>query len=80
LGTSENAIFSQVWIAMIVYLVLNYIKMQTRYRYSLLNLTRKINEMAFERATLVDLLTKQHITPRDLSPPKHTQLELPMVA
>lgn len=79
-GTSENAVFSQVWIAMIVYLVLNYIKMQTRYRYSLLNLTRKINEMAFERATLVDLLTKQHITPRDLSPPKHFQLELPMVA
>ena len=38
LGTSKNAVLSQVWIAMCYYLLLAYIKYQTKYKYSLLGI------------------------------------------
>lgn len=56
LGTSKNAVFTQIWIAMITYLLLWYIKNQTHYRFSLLKLSRIINEAIFERVHFIDLL------------------------
>ena len=38
-------------------LLLSYIKYQTKYRYSLLNLSRIIQETLFERKPLIDLLS-----------------------
>jgi len=57
LGTSKNAVLTQIWAAMIYYLLLAYIKYQTKWRYSLLELTRMIREMLFERIHLVDMLS-----------------------
>ncbi len=57
LGTSKNAVMTQIWIAMIYYLLLTYIKYQTKYGYSLLHLSRIIREMLFERKNLIDVLT-----------------------
>ena len=75
LGTSKNAVMSQIWIAMIYFLLLSYIKHQTKYRYSLLNLARILQETLFERRSLIDILG---LKPPDLykirSP--HTQLSL----
>ena len=48
--------FTQIWIAMTVYLLLWYIKHQTNYRFSLLKLSRIINETIFERVHLIDIL------------------------
>ena len=42
LGTSRNAVLTQIWVAMCYYLLLTYIKYQTKYAYSLLNLSRMI--------------------------------------
>jgi hypothetical protein len=56
LGTSQNAVLIQVWTAMIYYLLLAYIKHQTRYSYSLLHLTRVIKEALFKTADIIDLL------------------------
>lgn len=39
------------------YLLLTYIKYQTKYAHSLLNLSRVIRETLFDRKTLVDILT-----------------------
>jgi IS4 transposase len=36
LGTSPNAVMIQIWTALIYYLLLAYIKYQTRYQYTLL--------------------------------------------
>ena len=47
----------QIWIAMCYYLLLTYIKYQTKYGYSLLQLSRVIREMLFERKSLIDILT-----------------------
>jgi hypothetical protein len=57
LGTSENAVKTQIWIAMIYYLLLCYIKYQTKYSYSLLEFTRIISESLFFRRSLIDLLS-----------------------
>jgi hypothetical protein len=64
LGTSQNAIMNQVWIAMIFYLIVAYIRFQTRYPRSLMELTWVIKESLFVRRPLIDLLslTQQSIT------------------
>jgi IS4 transposase len=56
LGTTENAVLSQIWVAMIYYLLLAYIKYQTKYGRSLFYLHRLIKETLLDRITLVDLL------------------------
>ena len=57
LGTSKNAILTQIWIAMIYYLLLAYIKFQTKFRKSLLELTRMVREVLLNRINLIDLLS-----------------------
>lgn len=57
LGTSKNAVLTQIWVAMIYYLLLMYIKYQTKYAHSLLTLSRVIRETLFERKNLIDILT-----------------------
>jgi len=57
LGTSKNAVLTQIWVAMSYYLLLTYIKYQTKYGHSLLTLSRIIREMLFERKNLIDILT-----------------------
>ncbi|MFC1616796.1 IS4 family transposase [Candidatus Margulisiibacteriota bacterium] len=56
IGASKNAVLTQIWIAMIVYLILWYIKHQSRYQGSLLLLTRIMNEALFEHFSIFDLL------------------------
>jgi len=56
LGTSKNAVLTQIWTAMIYYLLLTYIKYQTKYNHSLLHLTRIIKECLFKKADIIDLL------------------------
>ena len=56
LGTSRNAVLTQIWTAMIYYLLLAYIKYQTKYGYSLLHFTRVIRESLFKCADIIDVL------------------------
>jgi IS4 transposase len=57
LKTSQNAVMTQIWIAMIYYLLLAYIKFQTKFTKSLLELTRMIKETLMMRRNLIDLLS-----------------------
>ena len=57
LGISKNAVLTQIWIAMIYYLLLAYIKFQTKFRKSLLELTRMVREVLLNRTNLIDLLS-----------------------
>lgn len=57
LGTSKNAVLAQIWIAMTYYLLLAYIKFQTKFKKSLLELTRMIKETVMLRRNLIDLLS-----------------------
>lgn len=60
LGTSENAVLSQIWVAMCYYLLLTYIKYQTKYAHSLFYLHRIIKDTLLARLTIVDLLRGTH--------------------
>ena len=55
-GTSENAVMTQVWVAMILYVLLSFIKFQTRYGYSMLELLRVIRERVLGFESLLELL------------------------
>ncbi|MCX6799772.1 MAG: IS4 family transposase [Candidatus Falkowbacteria bacterium] len=57
LGTSKNAVLTQIWIAMIYYLLLAYIKFQTKFKKSLLDLTRIVRETLMIRRNFIDLLS-----------------------
>lgn len=57
LGTSKNAVMAQIWVAMCYYLLLAYIKYQTKYGNSMLMLSRVIRETLLDHKALVDILT-----------------------
>jgi len=56
LGTTENAVLTQIWAAMCYYLLLAYIKYQSRYVHSLYYLHRMIRAGLMEKFTVVDIL------------------------
>lgn len=56
LGTSENAVLTQLWIALCVYLMLAYFKFMAQFRGSLSDLLRLLQLNIFERRPLSDLL------------------------
>ena len=56
LGTSKNAVLSQIWVAMIYSLLLAYLKFQSKFPHSVLNLSRIFHETLFFRQHLIDLL------------------------
>lgn len=74
LGTSKNAVLTQIWIAMILYLLLWFIKQQTRFKHSLDVLSTIIFETIFERVHLIEILA---LKPREKIPSfDHFQLAL----
>ena len=64
LGTSENAVMIQIWVAMTYYLLLAWLKHQTHFHGNILDLSRMIKEVPLERISLINLL---HLTPRNVS-------------
>lgn len=72
LGTSRNAVLTQIWIAMCVYLLLSYLKFSNRMTWSLSAIPRLLQMNLFERRSLRDLLLTEHAWP----PTKTRQLTL----
>lgn len=60
LGTSKNAVLTQIWVAMCYYLVLAYVKYQSRYKSSLFYFHHVVKETLLERASILDLLRLNH--------------------
>jgi len=57
LGTSKNAVLTQIWAALIYYLLLSFIKFQTKCRHSLHELTRIVGELLLDSIYLIEILT-----------------------
>jgi IS4 transposase len=57
LGTTPNAVLTQVWVAMCYYLLLTYIKYQTKFGHSITELSRMIKEVLMEKTMLIDILS-----------------------
>ena len=60
LGTSYNAVMTQIWVAMIYYLLLSFIKFQTKYAYSMQELARIIKELLMENVSLLETLSLKY--------------------
>jgi hypothetical protein len=70
-GTSENAVLIQIWTAMIAYLLLLWLKVRSWAGWSILELTRLVQNLIMERCNLWALLC-----PRTSDPPDYGQLTL----
>lgn len=57
-GTSENAVKTQIWIAMIYYLILRYMQGQTEIK-SILELTRILKEILLDNRDIFDLYSEE---------------------
>lgn len=57
LGTNQNAVLTQIWVAMCYFLLLAYIKYQTKFKLSLFYLHKRVQDALFSRLTIIDLLT-----------------------
>jgi putative transposase len=66
LGTSKNAVMTQIWIALCVYLMLAYLKFLSRIRTSMQHMIRLLQVNLFARRDLLALL---HRHPPDPEPP-----------
>jgi putative transposase len=72
LGTSRNAVMTQIWIAMCVYLLLSYLKFSNRMKWTLSEILRLLHMNLLERRSLRDLLLTEHSWP----PTENRQLTL----
>ena len=67
MGTSKNAVLTQVWIAMIAYLLLSYHKFILKSKYSIQALVRLIQVNLLERKSLKELICYGGFRPPDTS-------------
>ena len=72
LGTSKNAVMTQIWIAMCVYLLLSYIKFLNHIQSSLQQILRLLQLNLFEQRDLLELLRGD--PPEPLVSPNQTAL------
>ena len=73
-GTSENAVKTQVWIAVSVYVAVAIIKKQFRIKASLYTILQILSVTSFEKIPLLQLLTENNYNPQP--PPTPKQLKL----
>jgi|TARA_Y100000031_G_C8198847_1_gene375173 hypothetical protein len=77
LGTSENAVQIQVWVAMIAYLLVWWVKHQTRFEDSMTQLTWMLKDTLLTDLSLLNILCLDEKTLRDtVKSQESTQMEL----
>ena len=74
-GTSRNALLSQLWVALIAYLLLSYLKFRSRFAWSLYTLSAILPTNLFSKRNLWDWLNAP-FQPKSQSPPLVPQLRL----
>lgn len=73
-GTSQNALLSQLWVALITYLLLSYLKFKSKFQWSLYTLCSILPTNLFSKRNLWDWLNAPFHTSSH-SPPKELQQE-----
>lgn len=63
-GTSKNAVMTQIWVAMIYFLLLKWLKHQLNFRGSMLDLTRMIASTILHRVQFVEISS---LTPKTIN-------------
>ena len=73
-GTSQNALLSQLWVALITYLLLSYLKFKSRFSWSIYTLCSVLPANLFARRNLWDWLNDP-FHERSKAPPEDLQLK-----
>lgn len=73
-GTSENAVKTQIWIAVSVYVIVAIIKKQLKLEASLYTILQVLSISVFEKTPIIQLLTEQHYKTRPDEMPKQLNL------
>lgn len=76
LGTSKNAVLTQIWVAMLYYLVLAWIKFQAKLKTSLHTLTVMLKEVFLQHVSIIDILNLNVRTITKIIPRAAPQLVL----
>lgn len=66
LGMNTNAILSQIWVAMIYFLCLSFVKYQTKYKNTLFYLHKIIKSVLFYRRSLLEVLSLNYIKQKEV--------------
>ena len=77
LGTSENAVMTQIWIALIHYLLVAYIKFLHGFKITLTELTNRIRDTLMQNLSLLEMLSLDRKTlkkPPDWNLPEQPEL------
>jgi len=77
-GTSQNALLSQMWVALIAYLLLSYLKFKSKFQWSLYTLSSILPTNLFTRRNLWDWLNAPYHAQSN-SPPDVIQCELSFI-
>jgi IS4 transposase len=75
LGTTRNAMLSQIWVAMIAYLLLSYMKFMSTYKWTVNSLMKVLPTVLFSRRDLIEWLHHPFGSP-PLPPDESLQLVL----
>jgi IS4 transposase len=73
-GTSENAVKTQVWIAVSVYVAIAITKKQFRIKASLYKIPQILSMTSFEKIELLQVVTENNYNPQLLQTPKQLKL------
>jgi putative transposase len=74
LGTSKNAVMTQIWIALCVYLILSYLKFTSCMDRSIQQILKLLQLNLFERRELIPLIQGKHAGPPGLHHPNQLTL------
>ncbi len=82
LGTSENAVMTQIWVALIHYLLVAYIKFLHGFKLSLTEITNRIHDTLMQNLSLLEILALERKTiakPPDWNQPEQPDLFTPFL-
>jgi len=68
MGTSKNAVLTQIWIAMIVYLLIAYLKFTSKTKRSMMEILRLLETNLFEKRELDDIVSGKAIEKIPINP------------
>ncbi len=79
LGTSKNALLSQLWVALIAYLMLSYLKFRSKFQWSVYTLMEILPVNIFSRRYIWDWLNDPYHQKSNTKPPGNSQLNFSFV-
>jgi hypothetical protein len=79
LGTSKNALLSQLWVALIAYLMLSYLKFRSKFKWSVYTLMEILPVNIFSTRYIWDWLNDPYHEKSNSKPPENLQLNFNFV-